>query len=235
MPTCPSRRNIWKFLQYSPVQSVTNSPVITWAPACEVLKEKKVEGRSNKQAYQELLLVNVVVGILWIFGVLGVTYSSASKGKAVLNCLVYLTIIGGLAFFTYPPILGLSALLAIVVAPLVILAMDNPLMNRIIRGISVVIFIAALVGWKLVGSDRFAYLDDYSFPEYLTSSTSTNIVVVHEKIDLPHKNVYKSINAILYRDRRIRTVSTNELAALLQAQAEEIHLFRQATQPQDKD
>lgn len=183
----PSQRNIVKFGRYALVQSVTNSPVSTWAPACEVLKEKKVEGRSNKQAhlFNGIILIGLF-GPIFFLGVLAIAYSGSSKRLSRWD--------------------------------------------KAIIGIAATVFILALVGLKLVGLNRFAYMDDYSFPEYLVSSTSTNIVVVHEKMDVSYKKMFKSSRSILFRDRRIRfSVSTNELATLLQAQAEEIRMFKQAT------
>ncbi len=182
----PSQRNIVKFLQYAPVQSVTNSPVNTWVPACEVLKEKKVEGRSNKQAhlFNGIILIGLF-GPIFFLGVLAIAYSGSSKRLSRWD--------------------------------------------KAIIGIAATVFILALVGFKLVGLNRFAYMDDYSFPEYLVSSISTNIVVVHEKMDVSYKKMFKSRRSILFRDRSMRIVSTNELATLLLAQAEEIRMFKQAT------
>lgn len=182
----PSQRNITKFLQYEQVQAVTNSPVNTWAPACEVLKEKKVEGRSNKQAHLFSGIIFIgLFGPIFFLGVLAIAYSGSSKRLSRWD--------------------------------------------KAIIGIAATVFILALVGFKLVGLNRFAYMDDYSFPEYLVSSISTNIVVVHEKMDVSYKKMFKSRRSILFRDRSMRIVSTNELATLLQAQAEEIRMFKQAT------
>lgn len=182
----PSQRNIVNFLQYAPVQSVTNSPVNTWFPACEVLKEKKVEGHSNKQShYFNGILFIGLFGPVFFLGVLAIAYSGSSKRLSRWD--------------------------------------------KAIIGIAATVFILALVGFKLVGLNRFAYMDDYSFPEYLVSSISTNIVVVHEKMDVSYKKMFKSKRRILFIDRRIEFVSTNELATLLQAQAEEIRRFKQGT------
>jgi len=182
----PSQRNITKFLQYEQVQAVTNSPVNTWAPACEVLKEKKVEGRSNKQShYFNGILFIGLFGPVFFLGVLAIAYSGSSKKLSRWD--------------------------------------------KAIIGIAATVTILALVGFNLVGLNRFAYMDDYSFPEYLVFSTSTNIVVVHEKMDVSHKKMFKSRRRILFRDRRIEFVSTNKLATLLQAQAEEIRRFKHGT------
>lgn len=182
----PSQRNIVIFLQYAQVPAVTNSPVNTWAPACEVLKEKKVEGCSNKQShYFNGILFIGLFGPVFFLGVLAIAYAGSSKKLSRRD--------------------------------------------KAIIGIAATVIVLALVGFNLVGLNRFAYMDDYSFPEYLVSSTSTNIVVVHEKMDVSHNKMFKSSRKILFIDRRIEFVSTNELAILLHAQAEEIRRFRQGT------
>jgi hypothetical protein len=184
----PSQRNIGKFSQYAQVQSVTNSPVNTWAPACAVLKEKKIEGFSNKQAHLKGILILVFCGPLFFLVVLAIAYSGSSKRLSRWD--------------------------------------------KALIGITATVIILSLVGLKLVGLNRYAYINDYSFPEYLVSSTSTNIIVVHEKIDLPYKKFDRTRRALIFRDHRITSVRTDELATLLQAQAEEIRLFRQANPPQ---
>jgi len=91
------------------------------------------------------------------------------------------------------------------------------------------LLVVSFLAFKLINLNGLSYLDDYAYPDYLVSSTSTNIVIVHEKMELPYRRSYKNL---LFRDGRMTHVGTNELAVLLQAQAEEIRLFRQANPPQ---
>jgi hypothetical protein len=226
-----SRKNIYNFSKYAQSQSTTNSLINTWAPACEFLKGKQIEGCSAKQSHLKLVFVATLCGGLFFLGLLIAICFTSSKGEAILACFIYIIFLGSLGLTAFP-LLVLSVLFTTIMAPVVILTKNYIGVHKVLSGIAVVIIIVGMVGVKFADVHRFAYLEDYSFPEYFVASTSTNIVVVHEKIDLPYKRIFKSRKSIIFRDGRIASVSTNELATLLRARAEEIRRFRQAEQPQ---
>jgi hypothetical protein len=224
-----ARKNIYNFSKYAQSQSATNSLVNTWAPACEFLKEKQIEGCSAKQSHLKLVFVATLCGGLFLLGLLIAIGFSSSKSETILTCFVYIACLGVLGL-SVVPLLFLSVIFTAITAPILILIKKYPGVHTVLGGIALMICIVGIVGIKFVDVHRYAYLEDYSFPEFLVSSTSTNIVVVHEKIDLPYKKFDR--RGLIFRDLRITWVSTNELATLLQAQAEEIRRFRQAEQPQ---
>jgi len=209
--------------------SVTNTPVNNVHSGCEVLKKENVTRYSYKQFYFSALSGGACVISAFFLVVLLLTHSflRISMGKAFF-------LLGLMVLLSFGSILltGPAPLIVIGIAAGLVLTRDCPRVGKVLILFCLVTLVVSFLAFQLINRNGFSYLDDYSYPEYLVSSTSTNIVVIHEKIDLPYSRSYKRI---LLREGRIRLVSTNELATLLQAQAEEIRLFRQATQPQDKD
>jgi hypothetical protein len=203
--------------------SVTNTPINTVQPVCEVFKKENVTRYSYKQFYFSRLSGGACGISAFFLVVLLLTHS-------------FLRISMGMAFF----LLGLMLLSTLLdpapgtlivfgIAAGLVLTRDCPRVGKVLTLLCLVTFVVSFLAFQLINRNGFSYLDDYSYPEYLVSSTSTNIVVVHEKIDLPYSRSYKRI---LLREGRIKFVSTNELATLLHAQAEDIRLFRQANSPQ---
>jgi hypothetical protein len=225
----PTRYNIRSFSQYSKVHSDTNSAVSSWAPVRDYLKETKVAGCSKKQWYFKRNLSNVFVGSMFFLVVLALTLIF-SKGMVfflwILLCLPSISIIHETEPWWLFMILSL---------PCIILTKDFPRARKGLAVICLAALVVAFLAMKLIDLNRFAYMDDYSFPEYLVSSTSTNIVVVHEKMDLPYDKYGKYRKQLLFKNGRITTVRTNELGTLLQEQAEEIRMFKQGTTPKNPE
>jgi len=224
----PTLHNIHRFSQYSKVQSETNAFVSSWAPARDFLRENKLEGCSTKQFHLTGIFTVMFVGAIFFLVVLCLTLV-LSKGMVFLLWILYF--IWGYAL-SYEQYLFMKFVLSTMLVIGVILTKDFPRVRKAVAGICLMVLVVSLGARRLINPSGFSYIDDYSFPEYLVSSTSTNIVVVHEKMDLPYAKYGRYRKQILFRNGRMTSVRTNELATLLQAQAEEIRLFRQANPPQ---
>ncbi len=203
--------------------SVTNTPVNTVQPVCEVLKKENHTRYSYKQWFFSGLAGKVCYGAVCVLITLFLT-DFLSVG--FIFCLWFLHSFLSFGFIHET---GAWGWIPILVPPGFILTKHFPKTKKAVAVVCLIILALSLGALGLINRDGLSYLDDYSYPEYLVSSTSKNIVVVHEKIDLPYSRSYKKL---LFREGRMTYLSTNELATLLQAQAEEIRLFRQANPPQ---
>jgi len=203
--------------------SVTNTPVNTVQPVCEVLKKENVTRYSYKQWHFAGLAGKVCAAAVCALITLFLT-EFLSVGFIFCLWLLHSFLSFGLIHET-----GAWGWIPILVPPGFILTKHFPKTKKAVTVVCLVILALSLGALGLINRDGFSYLDDYSYPEYLVSSTSTNIVVVHEKINLPYSRSYKKL---LFSDGRMTYVRANELSTLLQAQAEEIRLFRQANPPQ---
>jgi hypothetical protein len=202
--------------------SVTNTPINTVQPVCEVLKKKNVTRYSYKQFYFSRLSGGACAISAFFLVVLLLTHSflRISMGMSFFLLGLYF-----LSSFVSIHETGGAPLIIIVIAAGLVLTRDCPRVGKVLTLLCLVTLVVSFLAFKLINRNGFSYLDDYLYPEYLVSSTSTNIVVVHEKMELPYRRSYKNL---LFRDGRMTHVSTNELATLLQAQADEIRKFRQA-------
>jgi hypothetical protein len=204
--------------------SVTNTPVNTVQPVCEVLKKKNVTAYSYKQWHYLGIVKKVCAGAICGLVLLHLT-DIFSMGFVFFLYLLFFILILGLNHDWDSVFAALSTLLA----GGIILTKYSPKAKKAVAVVCLVVLVLSLCVIGVFNRDGVSYLDDYSYPEYLVSSTSTNIVVVHEKMELPYSRSYKKL---LFREGRMTYLSTNELATLLQAQAEEVRLFRQANPPQ---
>jgi hypothetical protein len=222
------RNNLGRILYY-PVKnlSVTNTPVNTVLPVCEVLKKKNATAYSYKQWYYEGIAIKVCIGAVCGLVLLFLT-DIFSMGFVFLLWIVFFFLGIGLSHDWDSVSVALSTLLA----PGIILTKYSPRARKVVTVVCLMLLVLSLGAIGVINRNGFLYLDDYAYPEYLVSSTSTNIVVVHEKMDLPYDRYGKYMKKIILRDSRISTVRIDELATLLHAQAEEIRRFRQAEQSQ---
>jgi hypothetical protein len=224
-PSSPNRN--LSIISYEAKQlSVTNTPVNTLSPVCEVLKKKSVTRYSYKQWYYLNLAMDFLIASIWVFIALFITHIF-SMGMAII--LWILLFLGTIATIHEAGALGWITLL---VSFCIIPTTNFPKVRKVVAGVGLVTLIVSFLAVTLIDRNQLTYVNDYSFPEYLVSSTSTNIVVIHEKIDLPYA---RSSKWLVYRDGRMTRMRTNELARLLQAQAGEISRFRQAEQPQKSE
>lgn len=222
-PSSPNRN--LSIISYEAKQlSVTNTPVNTLSPVCEVLKKKNVTAYSYKQWHYVGIAVKVCI---WAACALGVLYLTQIFSRGMTFCIWILI------FISYAGLdhdIGIEAVFQNLLAVCIIFTKNFPRATKLVAGVSLAILVVSLGAIGVINRNGFLYLDDYAYPEYLVSSTSTNIVVVHEKMDLPYDKYGKHMKKIIFRDGPISMVTTNELATLLQAQAEEIRRFRQTEQ-----
>jgi len=204
--------------------SVTNTPINTVQPVCEVLKKKNVTRYCYKQWHYVGIAVKVCGGAVCGLVILFLS-DIFSMGFAFCLWSVFFLLGIGLSHDWDSVSVALSTLLA----GGIVLTKYSPRARKVVAGICLMLLVVSFLAFKLINLNGLSYLDDYAYPDYLVSSTSTNIVIVHEKMELPYRRSYKNL---LFRDGRMTHVGTNELAVLLQAQAEEIRLFRQANPPQ---
>ena len=202
--------------------SVTNTPINTVQPVCEVLKKKNVTAYSYKQ-WHYVGIAGKVCGAAVCGLILLYLTDIFSMGFVFLLWIVFFFLGIGLSHDWDSVSVALSTLLA----PGIILTKYSPRARKVVTVVCLMLLVLSLGAIGVINRNGFLYLDDYAYPEYLVSSTSTNIVVVHEKMELPYDKYGKHMKKILFRDGRLMGVSPNELATLLQEQAEEISRFRQ--------
>jgi hypothetical protein len=230
-PFSPSR-NLSIIYNEAQHLSVTNTPVNTLQPVCNVLKEKKVTGYSFKQWYVLGLSTKVFGASVFFLIVLLLTHTflRISMGMA-LFLLAFFFVSSFVTIFNTGPF----PFIIIGIAAGIVMTRDYPRVGKVLMGLCLATLVVSFLAMKRVNLKTFSYMDDYSFPEYLVSSTSTNRVIIHEKMELPYGKYGNVRKELLYRDGRRSFVRPHQLTALLQAQAEEIRMFKQVTQPQDKE
>jgi hypothetical protein len=225
------RNNLGRIISYQVKHlSVTNTPVNTVQPVSEVLKKKNVTAYSHKQWHYAGIAVKVCG---WAACAVGVLFLTLIFSKGMTFCIWILLFLSHAGLMLYSGSVFETLVLPNLLAVFIIFTKDFPRANKVVAGVGLATFVVSLGVIGIINLNGLSYVDDYAYPEYLVSSTSTNTVVIHEKMELPYGSRYGK--QILFRYGGIRTVRTNELATLLQAQAEEIRVFRQGTQPTDKE
>jgi hypothetical protein len=217
------RNNLGRIIVYQAKNlSVTNTPINTVQPVCEVLKKKNVTAYSYKQWHYAGIAVKVCI---WAASALGVIFLTLAFSKGMSFFLWLLFFFSQSALNHDPGSAFVKFVLPNLLVGGIILTKDFPKARKAVAGVCLAVLVVSLGAIGLINLNGFSYVDDYSYPEYLVSSTSTNRVIIHEKMELPYGSKYGK--QILFRYGGIRTVRTNELARLLQAQAEEIRMFKQ--------
>jgi hypothetical protein len=84
--------------------------------------------------------------------------------------------------------------------------------------ISLILASVVLIG--RVTSDKYQYLSDYTYPEYLRVSSSSNIVLIHERLDLRPRR-----KSVLFKDGRVMSLGEEELDEFLQIQETEVNNY----------
>jgi len=216
------RQNMIQIRSYARYQSVTNSPVNTWTPVCEVMKQNCSKKLSARQDTLGRLFSSMSVSCVFFLFVLVLTHSymRVSTGMAWFLWLLLFAY----SVLTYldwdwwvPSILLLSAGL--------IISRNIVAIGRWFAGVITLLLLVSLSAALLLDKKGFSYLDDYSYPEYLTLSSSTNIVVIHEKIDLRYRERRHRRRVVLFKDGRMPYITTESLVEILQAQANEIAAY----------
>jgi len=212
------RSNIRIFNNYSANLSQTNSLIASWEPLSNAIREEGRRGRTSAKQWHFSINLGTAIACCFImlFTLLLTHGVRISQGFALTLWL-----------FLFIPFLGMSHESdwqgwVVVLSPTIIIALRNEKIGTKLA--SLIILVAILLGISLliITRNKFEYLNDYSFPEFLTTSSLTNIVV-HEKIDLPYRlNRYGRKWVVFEGDRIERRISEEDLLRLLDIQAIEV-------------
>lgn len=201
----------------------TNAAMTSWARVGDAMRQNGIKSWSAAEASvaheltDRVVLGRIVVLPVMLLFILIHTRIFLRLTVAESRILLVLLIIGWL--LGWPTWLDAGLLLApaaLVAAILAVVMRDRLRLGAAVTwaGIALVAagYCCPLVKWAVPRG--YAYLDDYEFPVYSPSNSATNVIVVHERLDLRPRE-YK---VVLFVNGRKAAIKRGELEALLEKQ-----------------